>query len=285
MQFLSGLNEQYSNVWSHFLHMDPMPTISKIFSYVAQQEWQLLGNNLMTNINLESKGSLINVVNSICNFCGRAGHMESVCYRKHEFLSNYDGKNRGNNTKNGKTCTHWGRNGHTVDVCYRKHEFPLGHKFYNAKTIANSIVTVDSKVTDDQTQHHKSQEVRLSPEQYKALLALIQQPFPGNSASTPSHVNQIASVSSCSTNPTPTSGISLSSINYTHTHTHFLDTRLWSDWSCLLFTNSFPLLQPNQSYFGQTTKRSPCSCYSFRHHISICFHNYVWHPLYTLIHF
>ena len=88
---------------------------------------------------------------------------------------------------------------------------------------------VDSEVTDDQTQHHESQEVRFSPEQYKALLALIQQPSPGNSASTSSHVKQIASISSCSTNPAPTSGISPSSVNHTHTHTHFLDTRLWSN--------------------------------------------------------
>nr|KYP72716.1 hypothetical protein KK1_005316 [Cajanus cajan] len=35
MQFLRGLNEQYSNVKSHVLLMDPIPPISKIFSYVV----------------------------------------------------------------------------------------------------------------------------------------------------------------------------------------------------------------------------------------------------------
>nr|KYP39255.1 hypothetical protein KK1_039431 [Cajanus cajan] len=57
--------------------MDPIPAISKIFSYVAQQERQLFGNSFMTNINVESKESLINAINStssICNFCGRSGH-------------------------------------------------------------------------------------------------------------------------------------------------------------------------------------------------------------------
>lgn len=38
MQFLGGLDAQYANVRSHVLLMDPMPTISKIFSYEAQQE-------------------------------------------------------------------------------------------------------------------------------------------------------------------------------------------------------------------------------------------------------
>ena len=36
MQFLRGLNEHYSNIRSHVLLMDPIPTIPKIFSYVAQ---------------------------------------------------------------------------------------------------------------------------------------------------------------------------------------------------------------------------------------------------------
>jgi len=34
MQFLRGLNEQYGNIKSHVLLMDPLPPISKIFSYV-----------------------------------------------------------------------------------------------------------------------------------------------------------------------------------------------------------------------------------------------------------
>lgn len=42
MQFRCGLNEQYTNVRSHILLLDPLPPITKIFSYVAQQERQLL---------------------------------------------------------------------------------------------------------------------------------------------------------------------------------------------------------------------------------------------------
>jgi len=36
MQFLQGLNDSYSNVKSHVLLLDPLPPISKIFSYVVQ---------------------------------------------------------------------------------------------------------------------------------------------------------------------------------------------------------------------------------------------------------
>ena len=81
---------------------------------------------------------------------------------------------------------------------------------------------MDSKVIDDQTQHHESQEVHFSPEQYKALLALIQQPSHGNSASTSSNVKQIASVSSCSIDPASITGKFLPSVNHTHTLTSWI---------------------------------------------------------------
>lgn len=96
--------------------MNPLPTISKIFSYVAQQERQLFGSNLMAGINLETKGSMINAVKLICDFCGRTGHTENVCYKKHGVPSNPDWKSKMNGAKGGKTCTHCGRSGHTIDV-------------------------------------------------------------------------------------------------------------------------------------------------------------------------
>ncbi|XP_025983417.1 uncharacterized protein LOC114385294 [Glycine soja] len=197
MQFLRGLNEQYSNIRSHVLLMDLIPTIPKIFSYVAQQERQLTGNNSLSSFNLETKeGPSINAVKSVCEFCGCIGHNESVCYKKHGVPPNYDGKGKGYNTR--KTCTYCEKLGHTIDVCYKKHGYPPGFKFNNGKTIANNVVAVEEKATDDQILPQESQElVRFSPEQYKALLALIQQPSAENSASIKP---QVASISSCSNN-------------------------------------------------------------------------------------
>ena len=182
MQFLHGLNEQYGNIRSHVLLMDPLPAISKIFSYVVQQERQLLGN-VSSNLNLEPRDISINTAKVVCDFCGRTGHLENVCYKKHGMPLNYDGKSRNNNVRYGKTCTHYGKIGHTIDVCYKKHGYPPGYKTFNGRSTTNNVVAVESKATDDQTQHHESQDiVRFSPEQYKALLALIQQPSAGNTA-------------------------------------------------------------------------------------------------------
>ena len=57
IQFLRGLNEQYGNVRSHVLLMDPLPEISRIFSYVAEQERQI-GSNLIAANNIDMTGSL-----------------------------------------------------------------------------------------------------------------------------------------------------------------------------------------------------------------------------------
>nr|KYP52666.1 hypothetical protein KK1_025408 [Cajanus cajan] len=60
MQFLRGLNDQYSNVQSHILLMEPLPQITKIFSYVVQQERQLQGKNFAANISVEGRNSNAN---------------------------------------------------------------------------------------------------------------------------------------------------------------------------------------------------------------------------------
>jgi len=38
MQFLRGLSEQYGNVKSHVLLMEPLPPISKIFSFYSKND-------------------------------------------------------------------------------------------------------------------------------------------------------------------------------------------------------------------------------------------------------
>ena len=122
MQFLRGLNEQYSNIKSHVLLMDHIPSISKVFSYVVQQERQIMGNTLPSESELR-----INAANAqlVCSFCGKHGHVESNCYRKNGFPPSHDSENFNKNNANKKICSHCGKIGHTIEVCYRKHGFPL----------------------------------------------------------------------------------------------------------------------------------------------------------------
>jgi len=129
MQFLRGLNEQYGNIKSHVLLMNPLPPISKTFSYVMQQERQLFGNHVISN----QENKIVAAANTLvtCSFCGKRGHIESVCYKKNGFPNNKGGK---------CVCTYCGKNGHNVDVCYRKHGFPpVGHKTFSAKAKSNEL--------------------------------------------------------------------------------------------------------------------------------------------------
>nr|KYP68435.1 hypothetical protein KK1_022059 [Cajanus cajan] len=207
-QFLHGLNDQYNQVKSHILMMDPLPPISKVFSYIVQQERQFIRNDgILSTLNLESKG-LINVVSSntsSCKFC--AGNKVT--------------SNRGT-----KSCTHCGKLGHTIDVCYRKHGFPPGHKFHNQNTHVNSSVTGDVHVTSDQ-QKQETHGLRFTSQQYQALLALIQQPSNDSSSSSTPCVNQIGTFSPCPTNNSSTVGNVLPficSLNSIHNASWFLDS-------------------------------------------------------------
>jgi len=143
MQFLRGLNEQYTNVKSHVLLLDHIPPISKIFSYVAQQKRQIMGNNPQSEINIKIIASNMQIT---CNYYGKSGHNESICFKKNCFPPNYEGKNSRNFVK--RTCTHCGKNGHTIDVCYKKHGLPPRHKFFNNK--ANSVNGTNGKHEEKQ---------------------------------------------------------------------------------------------------------------------------------------
>ncbi|KHN41351.1 hypothetical protein glysoja_031466, partial [Glycine soja] len=98
MQFLRGLNDQFSTVRFNFLMMDPLPSIAKVFSYAVKQERK---NGFPHNPS--SRG-------------GRSGST---------------GFGRGNSGGRGnKICIHCGLNNHIVDECYRNHGYPPGHKYH-----------------------------------------------------------------------------------------------------------------------------------------------------------
>ena len=58
-----------------------------------------------------------------CNFCGKYGHTEVVCFCKVGFPSSNVKTSKFSSTR--KVCTFCNRLGHIVDTCYKKHGFPL----------------------------------------------------------------------------------------------------------------------------------------------------------------
>jgi len=161
------------------------------------------------------KPSPVNAAKLVCNYCGRTRHIESVCYKKYGMPSDSNERNKMNSFRNNKICTYCGKTSHTVEICYKKHVFPLGFKFSNSRSSANSLVAGDEAITNNQTQQIEPKEIRFSPEQYKTLLALIQQPSEGNSNSMSSSSKQIVS---CSVDTTPVHGKHPFFVNNTCTH-------------------------------------------------------------------
>jgi len=204
-QFLKGLNEQYHNIKSHVLLMDPIPLISKIFSLVVQQEHQLVSNTLVTSINNVVSNISINrnlgyasSASVICNFCGKIGHTEKVCFRKNGFPNKDNRMYKNNNNK--KICTHCGISGHTVESCYKKHGYPPRYKFSNGgkPSKINSIVSTDDVSSENCQKGQEEGNITLTPLQYQILSDIFKQNksvADNKSMINPTQVNQVGSLS------------------------------------------------------------------------------------------
>nr|KYP43110.1 Retrovirus-related Pol polyprotein from transposon TNT 1-94 [Cajanus cajan] len=151
-RFLKGLNEQYSNVRSQVMLMDPLPSVQKVFSMILQQEREFHGTN-------------DNQVLAVTSNNERNNYKGSKTFKR-------------NKDYNTKVCSHCGRIGHLVDSCYKKHGPPLQHKHGR---IVNQYQSVSDEDTDDDQSVHSQRVVShnsgnmFTPEQHQALLALLQQ--------------------------------------------------------------------------------------------------------------
>jgi hypothetical protein len=107
MQFLMGLNDSFSHVRAQILMTDPLPSITKAFGLVIQEERQ-------RNISIPS---LAPAADSVAFFT-----------RGEAPRHNYGGRNQ-SYKKDRPICSHCGITGHTVDKCYKLHGYPPGYKF------------------------------------------------------------------------------------------------------------------------------------------------------------
>ncbi|XP_042035460.1 uncharacterized protein LOC121781795 [Salvia splendens] len=99
MQFLIGLNASFSQLRSHILSMIPLPSLSKVFSLVIQEERQrsIDGNNTSsfapTRAPVTSELPFANAASSfgrgynkfLCSHCGRTNHPVEKCFLLHGF--------------------------------------------------------------------------------------------------------------------------------------------------------------------------------------------------------
>ncbi|XP_022631734.1 uncharacterized protein LOC111240608 [Vigna radiata var. radiata] len=170
IKFLRGLNDEFSQVRSQIMLMEPMPILPKTFSLVLQQEREFhhsssqIPQDSMANVNFQDPQ------NKTFNTSRGA----------------FSGRGRGHITKFGgraKYCDHCKRTNHTSDNCWIKYGLPQGYKptikmdaapsnTSAHLTDSTSLTPTDSTVDKTHIQCHFTQE------QYDVILDLLKQPPP-----------------------------------------------------------------------------------------------------------
>jgi len=154
MQFLTGLNENFSVVKTQILLLHPLPTLNKVYSLVIQEE---------------SNSASILPIN-----VGEDTFVQLNASDARRFSPRGKTVTPNNSNKPARYCTFCHRNNHTVDFCYEKHGYPNGNK---PQPRSNNMVQAK---TDDNTSSASlnastSSTIGISQEQYAQLVSLLQQ--------------------------------------------------------------------------------------------------------------
>ncbi|XP_073224731.1 uncharacterized protein [Cicer arietinum] len=149
--FLKGLNDNYANVRTQILLMDPLPSISKVYSMVVQQE---------PNTNPTTPDNTVFHFNSGNPSFGGQGPPQHA-----------RGRGRGQ-SKNQVFCTNCHKTNHTVETCYFKHGFPPGYRSHKPPT-SNSDSANNNKTVHSAISTPDDSSTQLSKEDFKLLINLL----------------------------------------------------------------------------------------------------------------
>ncbi|XP_058783503.1 uncharacterized protein LOC131658196 [Vicia villosa] len=200
IRFLKGLNDQYAAIRSQIMLMDPLPNICKVYSLLVQQERQ-------SCIPLDEP-KVLATPNTNRDPQSRSNSRGRGSFRGGRSLG---GRGRGN-----RVCTHCGMTNHTVDTCFKKHGYPPNWKPDGA---VNNYTTAHDKSDthssdDSEANAQVNSGLAFTPEQHKALLALLQ-----DASNLQSH-----SINHLTSQTNPSSGIICAIPNSFHPETFVLDT-------------------------------------------------------------
>ncbi|GAU51220.1 hypothetical protein TSUD_412260 [Trifolium subterraneum] len=164
-----GLNEQYYVVRSQIMLMDPLPTISKAYSLLVQQERQAV---------IPIDESKLLAVNGYGASAGRGDGYSSYAGRGQSNRcrgSRGGGRHstgRGNHGKGNRYCTHCGQTNHIIDDCWKKYGYsPHMQHLQNKHGAVNSCIHANGNNGDDvDTQTVTYEEENVDSEAGKKLL-------------------------------------------------------------------------------------------------------------------
>lgn len=110
MKFLMGLNDFYSHIRGQILLLEPLPSITEVFSLIVQEERQ----------------------REISSGDSHSNEVAAFFTRTQNFANRQMNRSVTSSQRKDKpVCSHCGLTGHTVDKCYKLHRYPPGYKFKN----------------------------------------------------------------------------------------------------------------------------------------------------------
>ncbi|GMI72154.1 hypothetical protein HRI_000884700 [Hibiscus trionum] len=153
LQFLMGLNDSFSHIRGQILLMDPLPSITKVFSLVIQEENQRIIK--------------IDALVPEATFAVRTN-----------IPSSYSKK------KSRPQCSHCNLMGHTKEKCYRLHGFPPGYRTRQPVARSNAVSNDSSVINSQfqqplqsqqpsQSQQSSQNQEGLSTQQCQQLIAML----------------------------------------------------------------------------------------------------------------
>lgn len=117
MQFLSGLDDTFSQVKSHIFLIEPLPSVKIACSIVSPEESRQKG--------------------------GSYGESST---KPQAFNDQKKNKFRGNSNLQ---CKHCGLKGHTIEICYKLNGYPKDLKFRNENQNSNRSISGNVSVTSN----------------------------------------------------------------------------------------------------------------------------------------
>jgi len=163
ISFLKGFKEQFSEVRSQIMLMDPLPSIRKVYSLLVLQERHLI-------VPLDESKFLALSCNS---FSGNSSYGKSNMNTSR----GRGGRSSGGRGKGIRVCSFCGKSNHTVDTCFKKHGFPPHYQQESSNNCSNVSGNEEENniaVFEHDQSNSTFEKCSFTYAQYKALLAFLQ---------------------------------------------------------------------------------------------------------------
>ncbi|KAA3485707.1 Integrase, catalytic core [Gossypium australe] len=162
-QFLMGLNEKYKTVHSEILNMDPLPSFSHVYAYLAQEEHQQLivdsklpsieattffNGKSKANTNQKSTGSQ-DLSKLFCEPCKKSRHTKDSCFELHDYPEWWEKGKKSSKPKVANNAQHLEKDEGNTNIVpiagLTNEQYTQGISMHNLEKSQTSIVNLAGK--------------------------------------------------------------------------------------------------------------------------------------------